>query len=366
LDAGNVDKKEEDKKRKEVEEAKQPKDPFAEYQFMECVPMLLRQHADAAYLTVPNFDRALDEYFTRVDAARSDAAISGARSAALARVDRAKADSEKRLGELKAEQEKVGQWAYLIQSNLPQVDATIKTLRSALDSGMNWGDLERLVESEREKGNPIARAIVELDLPGRRVTVMLRNWDVEVDEDEDGDEDQDEDDDEDDDEDGDSQDGSEKDAEEAKEQAFESVRVSIDLTAPANASEYFAQSRHAREKEERTVAAAEETLRRLEKQADKEAEAAVARAHKSSGVVQAARKKSWWEKFAYFLSSDGLVVVGGKDAHQNEMLVRRYLRPQDLYVHAEVHGAATVVVRSPLFEPEPGAGIPPSTLQQAG
>jgi predicted ribosome quality control (RQC) complex YloA/Tae2 family protein len=47
--------------------------------------------------------------------------------------------------------------------------------------------------------------------------------------------------------------------------------------------------------------------------------------HVKAEVTQV-RKRFWFEKFVWFVSSDGVVVVAGRDAQQNEMLVRRYLR----------------------------------------
>merc|ERR1712142_641290 len=52
---------------------------------------------------------------------------------------------------------------------------------------------------------------------------------------------------------------------------------------------------------------------------------------------------------------------GGKDAQQNELLVKRYMKPNDVYVHADLHGAATVVVKNPSTGP-----VPPKTLNEAG
>lgn len=57
------------------------------------------------------------------------------------------------------------------------------------------------------------------------------------------------------------------------------------------------------------------------------------------------RKPAWFEKFHWFVSSGGLLVLAGRDARQNELLVKRYLRASDLYVHADVHGAASLVIR---------------------
>jgi predicted ribosome quality control (RQC) complex YloA/Tae2 family protein len=79
-----------------------------------------------------------------------------------------------------------------------------------------------------------------------------------------------------------------------------------------------------------------------------------------------ARKPHWFEKFRWFISSDGVVVVAGTDAQQNEQLVKRYMRPQDVYVHADVHGAASCIVRNPSSRPDAADSIPPASLEQAG
>ncbi len=55
----------------------------------------------------------------------------------------------------------------------------------------------------------------------------------------------------------------------------------------------------------------------------------------------------WFEKFRWFVSSEGALVVGGRDAGSNDLVVRRHLNEGDLYLHADLHGAASVVVKRP-------------------
>ncbi|KAJ1801091.1 hypothetical protein LPJ75_006464, partial [Coemansia sp. RSA 2598] len=66
--------------------------------------------------------------------------------------------------------------------------------------------------------------------------------------------------------------------------------------------------------------------------------------------------------FAWFISSDGCLVLAGHDMHQNELLVKRYLHAGDAYMHADLHGAASVVVKNK----SASSPILPSTLFQAG
>ncbi len=78
--------------------------------------------------------------------------------------------------------------------------------------------------------------------------------------------------------------------------------------------------------------------------------------------VTKARKPYWFEKFLWFISSENYLVIGGHDRQQNETLVRRYLRKGDIYVHADLHGAASLIIKNTSAEEE----VPPKTLVEAG
>jgi predicted ribosome quality control (RQC) complex YloA/Tae2 family protein len=56
-------------------------------------------------------------------------------------------------------------------------------------------------------------------------------------------------------------------------------------------------------------------------------------------------KKLWYHRFRWFITSDGIVVLSGRDASQNEELVKKYMAGGDLFVHADVHGASVVIVK---------------------
>ena len=71
----------------------------------------------------------------------------------------------------------------------------------------------------------------------------------------------------------------------------------------------------------------------------------------------------WFERYRWFVSSEGLVVIGGRDAASNDLIVRRYLKEGDRYVHADIHGAPSVIVKhAPPGGPEPTE----TTMREAG
>ena len=56
--------------------------------------------------------------------------------------------------------------------------------------------------------------------------------------------------------------------------------------------------------------------------------------------------KEWFEKFRWFISSDGYLVVAGKDAVSNEVLVKKHVEKNDPVFHADVTGSPFVVIKT--------------------
>jgi predicted ribosome quality control (RQC) complex YloA/Tae2 family protein len=61
--------------------------------------------------------------------------------------------------------------------------------------------------------------------------------------------------------------------------------------------------------------------------------------------------KTWFEKFHWFISSDGFLVVAGKDAVSNEVLVKKHTEAWDIVFHSDVVGAPFVVVKTESKKP---------------
>jgi len=75
------------------------------------------------------------------------------------------------------------------------------------------------------------------------------------------------------------------------------------------------------------------------------------------------RRAHWFERYRWFLSSEGGIVIAGRDASSNDLVVRRNLKDGDFYVHADLHGAASVVVK---HAPPGDPPLSDATLREAG
>lgn len=95
----------------------------------------------------------------------------------------------------------------------------------------------------------------------------------------------------------------------------------------------------------RKAAKAEEVLKRLEEElAQVEGEHAEAEREVMERMRRAA-ERAWFEKFRWFLALGRVPAIGGRDASQNEAAVRRYLKEDYLFFHADVPGASAVVAK---------------------
>ena len=127
------------------------------------------------------------------------------------------------------------------------------------------------------------------------------------------------------------------------------MRVPLDARSSAqdNAAVYYERAKKLREKAENAEKAVEESrkeLGKLEEVVEKK--------------PRLKRKKQWYEKFHWFVSSDGFLVIGGRDAEQNELIFSKYFEDADIFLHADIHGAPLTLVKN-------GCNAPEKTLEEA-
>lgn len=129
------------------------------------------------------------------------------------------------------------------------------------------------------------------------------------------------------------------------------VEVEIDFrkTAQENAEKYFEEAKHAAQKTEASKAAIAETRKNLKDVKKKsEKKEATAKPRKRT-------RGKWFEKFHWMITSDGFLVVGGRDATQNEVLFKKNLQPDDIVLHADITGAPLTFVKAEGKAPTPQA-----------
>jgi len=123
------------------------------------------------------------------------------------------------------------------------------------------------------------------------------------------------------------------------------------LTVPQNAQRYYERAKEMARK----AAGAREALAITE-----ELRAGKAAPRKTRAAsVHRKRKPKWYERFRWFISTDGFLVLGGRDADSNEEIYAKYLEKRDYAMHTDAPGAPLTVIKTE------GEAVPESTKLEA-
>ncbi|KAF8821469.1 signal peptidase, partial [Cardiosporidium cionae] len=298
--------------------------------YEEFTPSLLEQHGSDVILKKKfnNFYTCVDEFFSQMDVLKAVAEKEQSKEAAFTKTEKISVDQKRRISNLEASQTQLNEWAELIEKNISLVDNAIALLRHSLSTKINWMDLWNYIKKEQRSGHPIATYIHSLSLEKNEFSLLLSHTlDVE---------------------------------DVMEDKPSVSVPVSLALSARQNISHLHTERKQSKIKLEKTILAMEKVIKRTTKAAKKQQDEKPWVMHGPS--IRPLRKKFWFEKFHWFISSERYLILSGKDASLNEILYRRYLEKNDLYVHADIHGAATCIIKNPHAD----LPVPLQTLIEAG
>ncbi|KJH41347.1 hypothetical protein DICVIV_12677 [Dictyocaulus viviparus] len=283
---------------------------------LEYHPYLFAQLEKGLYKKYNSFCEAVDAFYAVQSSQKQQQDALKVEKEALKKLENVKMDQSRRLVELEENRNRNMNMANLIIFNQDLVDSAINIISTAIAQKASWYQISEMHRKAVENNDPIATAIVKLDLENNRILMRLSDEDS---------------------------------------NSYD-VPIDVSMTAFNNSRKLYQGMKAAAEKIIRTEAAAEKAIRNAEVKTHN----AIKQVHVRVDTAKH-RKELWFEKFIWFISSDSYMVIVGRDAQQNELLVKRYLRAEDIYVHADAHGAASVVIRN-----KKGGGlIPPRTMTEA-
>jgi len=277
-------------------------------EFLDVAPLRLKRYEGLKHQFHNSFNEALDEFYTRVKALEK--AETEKRDETLKReIERLKrvlAEQEKALQEAEKKAKKYQQIGDLIYAYSSELQTLISRLWEEKKLGADWEAITSKIIAGKKAGLKPSTFFESFDKQRLMLNVCVEN-----------------------------------------------TVFSLDLRKDlfANAAEYYEEAKAAKRKVEGVKEALEETRKKLlEAEAKlKEAETAALTMPLRVEEELAKRKigqKRWFEKFKWFITSDGFLVVAGKDAASNEALIKKYTAPGDVVFHADVAGAPFVVVKT--------------------
>jgi len=305
------------------------------FTYVEFHPYFYKQYKEKHIVEFDTFNTACDQFFSKVEAQKIELKTVHQEKAAVKKLENVKKDHENRIKSLQEIQDLDRKKGEFIEMNSDIVNNGIKVVNSAIANQIPWDQIKEIIKEATDNGDPVASRIKQIKLEVNHIVMQLTDPYAHLNQD------------------------YEDDSDESEKTSTPSellVEIDLDLTAQANARKYFVQKKSAAVKERKTVESGSVALKSAEKKTKQHL-----KEMSKIATINKARKVYWFEKFFWFISSENILVIGGKDAQQNELLVKRYMKPNDVYVHADLHGASTVVVKNPTSGP-----VPPKTLNEAG
>ncbi|MEM2694692.1 MAG: ribosome rescue protein RqcH [Archaeoglobaceae archaeon] len=125
---------------------------------------------------------------------------------------------------------------------------------------------------------------------------------------------------------------------------LEGKEFEIDLNKSiyGNAEIYYERAKKVKEKMEGLRSAMEKTIEEIQKA-------------KSKGIkvgFGVRRKREWFEQYRWFITSDGFLAIGGRNAKMNSEIVSKHIESRDLFFHTQSPGAPAVVLKLGQEAPE--------------
>jgi predicted ribosome quality control (RQC) complex YloA/Tae2 family protein len=276
--------------------------------FVDVVPFRLRRYEGFRVKPFGSFNEALDEFYAWLAAVEGAAAgldVEGL-TREMERLKRIIESQERVSAEAKAEAVKDRRIGDAIYAHAGELQALLDRFLVAKQGGKEWNAIVREVLAEKRSGLKPSVFFESFDAKGLVVYVCV-----------------------------------------------DGLRFGLDLREKLfdSAGRFYERSKRAKQKLEGAEAALEESRRKLV-----EVEAEIKKAETLGHVkpVEAVKeivkrkikRKEWFEKFRWFVSSDGFLVVAGKDAVSNEVLIKKYTSADDIVFHADIVGAPFVVVKT--------------------
>lgn len=272
------------------------------------IPMVLYNHLKTA--TYKTFNRVLDEYYTRTSIETKVQEVLKKGEEEIGKMERILHKQREFLKMLREMSKMNMKRGNLIYMHLSELKNLLQRIMSNKRKGMTWKRISDEIIEEKNKGVIPAIYFHSIHPERMKITVEING---------------------------------------------EKIDLDLKKTVQENARDYYDKAKKARKK----IAGAKVAIKKIEEKIAKIKKNLTKQLKNTSRTPPKVKRKEWYEKFRWFFSSDGFLVIGGRDASTNEVLIRKYMEPQDIIFHADIVGAPFVLIKTN------GKEIPEKTLKEA-
>lgn len=334
---------------------------------------------DCQVIEIKGYNKTLDQFYSEVESNKHALGVEHQKQVAQKRLEQARQDRDKQIESLLGQRDANVKKGSAIIEHASFVDSCKEYILDKLRKRMDWSNIESFVKLEKHRGNIIAQLInLPLNLKDNKISLKLTDFDdtkvVNGGNDSGKESDSDSEELESDSDASLSSGSSESIPDLRKDQANSSkniqkksdkndktvsVWIDLSLSPYANSGLYFDNKKSAETKQLKVEEKTQLALRNAERKVSQDLKARLK--DKSEGL-KLFQPKLWFEKFFWFVSSEGYLCLAGRDSSQNEMIYYRHFNDNDCFVSSDIDDSLCVFVKNPVKE----STVPPATLMQAG
>lgn len=274
----------------------EPTEDDDESGYVTFLPFEFKLYEELPTQTFESFSKAIDEFFGVSPSELEDEQLQDAVAEERVRLQRIIDKQNESIESLVSKAEKMRVAGELIYSYFTPIQEVLETVTKARTDGVSWEEIIQRLEEGRKRKIPSA-TMIEQVIPSQGQIMVNLNGTL--------------------------------------------VALDIRLTAQDNASLSYEQAKKAEAKVNGARMQIERTKAKMEKLES------IAIEPETKKVPLKTRKKRWYEKFHWFISSEGYLVIGGRDAKSNENVAKYQMSPNDVFLHASIHGAPYTLIKVP-------------------
>ncbi len=124
------------------------------------------------------------------------------------------------------------------------------------------------------------------------------------------------------------------------------LKLYLDKSLEKNAEVYFEKAKKLKKKLKGAREALERSRDKLDSLLKKEQEEKSFLEEEEQKRTETKTPKTWYQKFHWFVSSEGFLCVGGRDATSNEILIKNHTEKNDLVFHTDIAGSPFFVIKN--------------------
>lgn len=137
------------------------------------------------------------------------------------------------------------------------------------------------------------------------------------------------------------------------------IEIDLNKSIEENASDYFERAKRLKKKIDGAKIAVENFKKKLKTFEESIEKEKTEKKEMIESKINA--KERWYDKYRWFISSEGFLVIGGRDATTNEIIIKKHTSQNDIVLHTDMKGSPFCVIKKNIDEKEPTI----ETLQEA-